>query len=542
MPDWSIAWLAGSEFMPHGHCYLWTPSLLWTYVASDLLIGAAYYSIPLALMYFVQKRRDLQFNWIFILFSLFIFACGTTHLIAVWTIWQPVYWIDASLKAVTALLSIVTACLLWPLIPRALRIVSPGQLQVVIEQLEHEVVERREAQSALAQLNETLEQRVLARTAELQAINERLAGEIAARGRAEERFRRVVEYAPSGMLMTNQSGLIEMVNAQTEQIFGYTRAELLGQPIELLVPGRFRSDHPELRASFHHAPGSRAMGAGRDLYGVRKDGSEVPVEIALNPIETGEGLKVLSAIVDISDRKQKGDRIQAALREKVTLLGEIHHRVKNNLQIVHSLLDLQAAQISDPVVKGMLINSMHRVQSMAVIHQTLYQSENFSQVDLGEVLTRLIANVQSSYVADPQHIRIVVQAEPVLLSITKAIPCGLIVNELITNSLKHAFPGDGGGEITVKLKITEDRRILLSVCDNGVGLKEDAQFADTHTLGLELVTILADQLGGKLVVQRANPTCFSIAFPSGEEPDGDELRGGELSGDELGGKEPGSEE
>lgn len=517
MPDWSFAWLAGSGFMPHGHCYLWTPTLLWLYVASDLAISAAYYSIPLALMYFVQRRRDLQFNWIFVLFSLFIFACGTTHLISVWTIWQPVYWLDAGVKAVTALFSIITACLLWPLIPRALRIVGPGELQKVIEQLEHEVAERREAQTALVRLNETLEQRVLERTAELQSINERLAGEIAARGRAEERFRRVVEHAPNGMLMTNQAGVIEMVNTQTEQIFGYTREELLGQPIELLVPERFRTAHPKLRSSFHDAPGSRAMGAGRDLYGLRKDGSEVPVEIALNPVETREGVKVLSAVVDISDRKQKEKRIEAALKEKVTLLGEIHHRVKNNLQIVHSLLDLQAAQIDDPVVKGMLVNSMHRVQSMAIIHQTLYQSENFSEVDLGSVLTKLVANVQSSYVIDPQHLRISVDAEPVLLSITKAIPCGLIVNELITNSLKHAFPHGAGGEITVVLKIVGDRRILLSVCDNGVGLKEDAQFEDTHTLGLELVTILADQLGGKLTVQRARPTCFSIEFPLSDE-------------------------
>jgi two-component sensor histidine kinase len=147
----------------------------------------------------------------------------------------------------------------------------------------------------------------------------------------------------------------------------------------------------------------------------------------------------------------------------------------------------------------------------------LYQSENFSQVDLGDVLVKLIANVQSSYVADPHHLRINVEAEPVSLSITKAIPCGLIVNELITNALKHAFPHGAGGEITVVLKNIEDRRILLSVSDNGVGIKDDAQFADTHTLGLELVTILADQLGGKLTVQRANPTSFSIIFPGGEE-------------------------
>jgi two-component system, sensor histidine kinase PdtaS len=518
MPTLSFDWFAGSQFMPHGHCYLWTPSLLWLYVVSDLVIGAAYYSIPLALIYFVHKRRDLQFNWILVLFSLFIFVCGTTHLISIWTIWKPVYWLDASVKALTALLSISTAMLLWPLIPRALRVVGPQQLQEVISQLEYEVLERRDAEGALAQLNETLEQRVLARTAELQASNERLAGEIAARARAEERFRRVVEFAPNGMLMTNQYGIIEMVNAQTEKIFGYDRSELLGRSIEVLVPTRFSDKHPDLRASFHAAPGSRAMGEGRDLFGVRKDGSEVAVEIALNPIETSEGLKVLSAIVDISDRKQKEKRIQMALKEKVTLLGEVHHRVKNNLQIVHSLLDLQSSQIDDPAVRDMMTNSMHRVQSMALIHQTLYQSENFSQVDLSNVLAKLISNVESSYVTDPQRLKITVQAEQVALSITKAIPCGLIVNELITNALKHAFPGNAQGAITVTLKLIDGRDVLLSVSDNGVGLK-DVDSGDSKTLGLELVTILADQLGGKLTIERGQPTCFSILFPIDENSD-----------------------
>jgi PAS domain S-box-containing protein len=517
MPNWDLSWLGSAGFMPHGHCYLWTPSLLWLYVTADLMIGAAYYSIPLALMYFVQKRRDLQFNWIFVLFSLFIFACGTTHLISVWTIWQPVYWLDASVKAVTAGLSIVTAMLLWPLIPRALRIVSPQQLQTVITQLEYEVNERREAQAALAQLNATLEQRVSARTAELQASNLRLASEIDAHGRAEERFRRVVEFAPNAMLMTNQDGTIEMINAQTEKIFGYARAELLGQPIELLVPNRYRSHHPDLRADFHLEPGSRPMGEGRDLYGVRKDGSEVPVEIALNPIETQEGIKVLSAIVDISDRKQKEGRIQSALKEKVTLLGEVHHRVKNNLQIVHSLLDLQSGQIADPAVREMLQNSMHRIQSMALIHQTLYQSEDFSQLDLGNVLTKLISNVESSYVTDPDRIKITVHTAAIGLSITKAIPCGLIVNELITNALKYAYPGTSGGTIDVVLEALADRQLQLSVSDNGVGLRSDVTFENTNTLGLELVTILAEQLGGKLTVQRAKPTRFTITFPIDDE-------------------------
>ena len=162
------------------------------------------------------------------------------------------------------------------------------------------------------------------------------------RKRLEERFRRVVESAPNAMVMINQHGIIEMVNAQAERVFCYVRTEMVGQPIEILVPERFRHGHPEKRSMFFGDPQSRPMGVGRDLFGRRKDGSEFPVEIGLNPIETEEGTMVLSSIVDISDRKQKEERIQAALKEKDLLLGEIHHRVKNNLQVIHSLLNLQS--------------------------------------------------------------------------------------------------------------------------------------------------------------------------------------------------------
>ncbi len=501
-----------SGFMPHGHCFLWTPSLLWLYITSDLAIGAAYYSIPLALLYFVRKRRDLEFNWIFVLFSLFIFACGTTHLISILTIWRPLYWLDASIKAATASLSIVTAMLLWPLIPKALRVPSPARLQAVINQMEYEASERKQAETALAHLNATLEQRVAARTAELQASNERLAAEIESRKRAEERFRRAVEFAPNAMVMTNRDGIIEMVNLQTERIFNYARAELLGKSVDILVPTRFREFHPDLRASFYVAPNSRPMGEGRNLYGVRKDGSEVPVEIALNPVDTDEGMKVLAAIVDISDRKQKEDRIQAALKEKITLLAEVHHRVKNNLQIVHSLLDLQSTQTNDPVVRTMLENSMSRIQSMALIHQTLYQSKNFARVALDEVLSTLVSNIAMSHGVDDSRVAITIDVESVALPITQAIPCGLIVNELITNALKYAFPDGRSGAVSVTLTVADDEQITLTVSDDGVGLTPDIELENLSSLGLELVTVLADQMGGELSIQHANPTQFVVRF------------------------------
>src|SRR5262249_11386725 len=154
----------------------------------------------------------------------------------------------------------------------------------------------------------------------------------------EERFRQVVEFAPNAKVMVDAAGKIVLVNAMTEKVFGYRRDELLGQPVEVLVPERFWSRHAVDRDNFFRNPQVRAMGAGRDLSGLRRDGSEIPVEIGLNPIRTEEGLFVLAVIVDISERRRAEERkrveegLQASLSEKEVLLQEIHHRVKNNLQ------------------------------------------------------------------------------------------------------------------------------------------------------------------------------------------------------------------
>jgi len=336
--------------------------------------------------------------------------------------------------------------------------------------------------------------------------------DISTRRRLEERFRRVVEAAPNAMVMIRVSGQIEMVNAQAELVFGYARSELLGQPVEMLVPERFRGRHPNLRTSFFSEPKPRPMGAGRDLYGLRKDGSEFPVEIGLNPIETEDGTMVLSAIVDISDRRHKEDRIQSALKEKEILLGEIHHRVKNNLQVIHSLLDLQSSKIEDITALQLLAESQNRIRSMALIHQTLYESKDFAKVDFRNFLDSLLPALVSSYSLDRDRVTLSVSAGEVSLPIDAAIPCGLIVNELISNALKHAFPGSGRGRIDVSLNDEPNGEIVLSVTDNGVGIPADLDLANATTLGLQLVSLLADQLAGKLTVNRSNPTSFRLQF------------------------------
>ena len=331
--------------------------------------------------------------------------------------------------------------------------------------------------------------------------------------RLERRFHQVVESAPNAMVMIDTTGRMELVNAQAERMFGYTRTEMLGNVVEMLIPERFRNHHPGLRASFFSTPRSRPMGEGRDLYALRKDGSEFPVEIGINPIETEDGIMVLSAIVDISDRKQKESRIQAALKEKDILLGEIHHRVKNNLQIVYSLLDLQAARISDTAVREMLHESQNRIRSMALIHQTLYGSNDFAKVDFAEFLRTLIPILTGSYGVDAGRIAVRVDVETVRLPIDVAVPCGLVVNELITNAFKHAFGPENHGEISIVLTCPRDGEVVLSVSDNGAGMPEDFDLSGTSSLGLQLVSLLADQVGGSLTINRSHPTRFTLRFP-----------------------------
>jgi two-component sensor histidine kinase len=306
----------------------------------------------------------------------------------------------------------------------------------------------------------------------------------------EEHLRRMIETAPSAMVIADSAGKLEMVNTGMEQTFGYPRYELLGMTIDTLVPDRFSG----------HGP-------------ISPGGTEFPIEISFNPFDTESGTKVLSAILDISDRKKKELRIQSDLKEKDVLLGEIHHRVKNNLQIVHSLLELQSAQISDPVVLAMLRDSQNRIRSMALIHQTLYQSKDFASVDFGMFLNSLVPTLIASYLENSERIVLKITALDMHLPINTAIPCGLLMNELISNSLKHAFPAQRRGKITINFVHEGPDFVVLTVCDDGVGIPEGLDIKQTSSLGLQLVFLLTDQIGGTMTVHRSDPTMFVLRFP-----------------------------
>lgn len=334
--------------------------------------------------------------------------------------------------------------------------------------------------------------------------------DITERVRAQEMIRLAVEAAPNGMIMTDQNGCITMVNTSAEQLFGYERGELVGEDITRLIPERFKQRHPGLFRRYFSAPVSRAMGRGRDLYAQRKNGEEIAVEIGLNPINTLQGTMVLASVVDITERKLQEKHLKGALAEKEVLLSEIHHRVKNNLQIIDSLIGMQLDNSSSNQVEDVLRESQNRVKSMAMIHQTLYQSQDFSKVDVASVVNQLVSNLTTSYAAF--DIDVEIDVDDLHLPLDQSIPLGLIVNELVSNAFKHAFSEGQRGRVTVACKAAPDQNIELTVADNGCGLSQAFAQMKQQSLGLRLVEALAQQLKGELAVAERNPTCFTITF------------------------------
>jgi PAS domain S-box-containing protein len=766
--------LSASGFMPHGMCYLWQPGILGLHIVSDSLITLAYFSIPFTLIYFTTKRTDLRFSWVFISFAVFIVACGASHAMEIVTIWIPAYWLSGIIKAVTALASVMTGIFLVKLVPTVLELPSPSVLKAANVELAREVAERKRAEAAIREINDSLEARVAERTAALEAANRNLLQEILvrtqseellavtlasirdgvivtdvaeqitfineaatqligcdsadARGvplrsvfkivgsskrapleeligpgarigsahedelvarsgrhipidlrvapiqsgaadirgivltfrdfterqriqnelqktndrfaiasdaaglgfwdfdvasktlqwdawmyrlygrapsnndrpyslwmesihpedretcqqafgdalngtrkfdmefrvvhlngqirhlkassgvirdatgravqmfgvnfditerkRAAEQLRLAIEAAPTGMIMTDDKGKIVLVNAEVEKLFGYPRSELFGEHIEMLVPERFRKLHAGFRQGFYSESKSRPMGPDRELFGLCKSGREVPIEIGLNPLQTPEGSFVLSSVIDITERKRGVEQLRllnselerriatrtSELKERESMLQEIHHRVKNNLQVIASLINMQVRSISDVATRIALQQCRSRVETMAQIHEMLYQAKNYANVPFSRYARELTLRILSASGISRADIELRFQLDELALPVEKAIPCGLILNELVANSLKHAFPNDANGEILVELRRVAGHKAVLSVSDNGIGISPRYDPEKSNSLGIQLVLTLVQQLEAQLEIIRQPGATFRITF------------------------------
>jgi two-component sensor histidine kinase len=374
----------------HGFCLSWEPGLVALHAISDAVIGISYLSIPLALASLTRRRKDLQYSWMLYAFVGFIVACGATHLFSILTLWVPAYGLEGLVKAATAVLSLATAILLWPLVPRLVALPSPTQLRRLNETLS----------STLARQEQTAEQLRLSE-ARVQASNVELE-------------RRVAERTA-------------------------------------------------------------------DLETAKQDLERV-----------------------LADRTK-------ALEQRDLLLREVYHRVKNNLQIVDGLLVMRATQLQDVQAKHALLDLRSRIYALGLVHHQLMGSDDLKTFDVRPFLNELSANLLDG--ATERGIEIVIDAFSLPVGLDFAVPFGLIVTELVTNAIKHAFP-DRAGRISVQLQPDQNGGLLLVVRDDGIGQPEASAAAAPSTgLGMTIVKSLVSQLEGTIVVYHDAGTGIEMHFP-----------------------------
>ena len=327
----------------------------------------------------------------------------------------------------------------------------------------------------------------------------------------EKLMRLTLEQAPIGIITTDLSGQFISMNYTFYKILGYSAEEFRELSWQDILDENNSASYPFYYQQLQQGNNDSIQWEQRLKH---REGYLIPCIICLGLIRdlNEQPLQYIAHIEDISDRKQAEARLQASLREKEILLKEIHHRVKNNLMIVASLFTLQSLQVTDQRLLTILKDSQNRVKSMAMIHEILYDATDLSQIPVKDYIERLVNTIVSAYSRRRQSIAIHCDIEPIGLNIDTAVPCGLILNELITNSLKYAFPDDKSGEVGVSLHTLEPHHYVLSVWDNGIGFPEALDFRRTDSLGMQLVCDLTRQLKGTVELDCSQGTRFQIRF------------------------------
>ena len=314
------------------------------------------------------------------------------------------------------------------------------------------------------------------------------------------------------MFQVNSEGIFEYVSPSIKELLGYEVTDIIGKRdyefIGMAHPDDFETLIDTIQLVIQTLKPNRAQHRFKHA-----DGHYIWVETVGNPLsnDKGEFSGAVYITRDITELKKVENQLKSSLKEKEVLLREIHHRVKNNMQIISSLLNLQSRRLTDEKTVNVLNESRNRVRSMAMVHEELYRSRDLSKIDFADYIRRLLSGLFSSYGVDKNLIKPTVKVENVLLNIDIAVPCGLIINELVSNSLKHAFMQGQKGKISIKFN-HDGENYVLTVADNGIGFPENIDFKNTKTLGLQLINTLVKQLSGSIDIYKDKGTSFKIIF------------------------------
>ena len=328
---------------------------------------------------------------------------------------------------------------------------------------------------------------------------------------SEKKYRLLFDFAPVGIVVADLAGNILAANSALEKTLGYTLDEMQHIKLgEVCV-------NPDEKTQIIDEVTRKGLVEDREVRLIRKDGTIYDALLDINLTEMNGQKVLLTMSRDITEHKLAEKQIQQSLREKETLLREIHHRVKNNLAVISSLLSLQAEGISDEGLRRALEESQQRMKSMALVHEHLYQKNDFSRINYKDFIVDVIKELESIYHKRNGTIEIKLNIEDLTLDIDSAIPCSLIINELVTNAYKYAFPDNRSGELGISFA-KEDDAYILTIKDNGIGLPKGVDYRNSNTLGLQIVNVLCKQLRGNLEMRVDRGTEAVITFkPAGDQ-------------------------
>ena len=557
MNEFFHSFFYNGPFMPHGHCYLWAPGLLWLHVVSDALIVFAYYSIPITLIYFVRKRKDMHFGWMFLCFAVFIIACGTTHLMEIWNVWHGNYWLSGGIKAVTAMASVPTAFLLTRLVSPALKLPSIADLERLNLALEQEVITRSKAEETVRAFNAELETRVQERTAELHAVNADLHRQIAERERAQEavreseaRFRQLADAMPQMVWAARPDGQRDYYN---QRWFDYTAL-----PVD--TPGDndwdqvlYPDDVPNARQIWNR---SVRTGEPYEIEYRYKRASDGAFRWHLNralPIHDADGriVRWFGTATDVHDYKQLQDEKeqlflseQAAREEaervsrvKDEFLSTLSHELRTPLNAIYGWAQVLQTGATNPndLAEGLDTIERNARAQKQIVDDLLDMSAIISgkvrmdvqRIDLAPVVEATIASMRPA--ADAKGIRLQAVLDPQARPVS-GDPSRLqqIFWNLISNAIKFT---PKGGRVQVLLERVNSH-LEVSIIDSGEGItpeflphvfdrfrQADASISRRHGglgLGLAIVKQLVELHGGSVRAKSGGPdqgATFMVALP-----------------------------
>jgi PAS domain S-box-containing protein len=565
MSELWTTFFTSSPFIPHGHCYLWKTNLVWLHLLSDGFTALAYYSIPITLFCFVRQRRDLPFDWIFLLFAAFIVACGTTHLMDIWTLWYPTYWLSGAIKAVTAIVSVFTALQLVPLVPQALALPSPAQLKQANQQLQIEIAERLRVEQELRKYQDNLEHLVLVRSNELIQTNAQLQQEIVERQHTEVALRQsqkiirqqlteieaIYTNAPIGLCMLDTNFRYIRVNKQLAEINGIPESEHLGRTVHELLPDLVEV----LKPVFEEIIATRLPILNCEVQG------ETPAQPGIKRLwlasyyplqDSDRQVASINIIVqEITERKlaekerealyasEKFARQQAenANRVKDQFLAILSHELRTPLNPILGWSKLLQTRSFDSAttVKALATIERNAKLQIQLVDDLLDVSRilrnklilEISSVDLAAVITAAIETVR--WAAETKAIQIQLHIDPNINFVYGDFNrLHQVIGNLLSNAVKFT---PSGGKVEVSLR-QDSSCVQINVTDTGKGISPDFlphvfeyfQQADSSItrqfgglgLGLAIVRNLVDLHGGSVTVESLGEdqgATFSVKLP-----------------------------